>query len=131
MKKKLYFSANQQYLSSRQQQNKQQQMSYVNLKDMKEQIEIDVAWLTFEEVNKHNDTTKVLDLNCLEVKDALVILFSKVHALALKVHEEYLEYCRNISFSTKTLNKNNSVVLQILCGRNHIYSFSDFIESRG
>lgn len=106
-------------------------MSYANLKDMKEQIEFDVSWLTFDEVNKFNDTTKVIDLNCLEVKDALLITFSKIHTLAVKVHEEYLEYCRNISFSNKTMNKNNSVVLQILCGRNHIYSFNDFIESRG
>ena len=74
-------------------------MNYNNLKDMKDQIEFDVAWLTFDEVNKFNDTTKVIDLNCLEVKDALVVTFSKIHAVALKVHEQYLENCRNISFA--------------------------------
>lgn len=31
-------------------------MTYSNLKDMKEQIEFDLAWLTFDEVNKFNDT---------------------------------------------------------------------------
>ena len=64
-------------------------MSYSNLKDMKEQIEFDMAWLTFDEVNKHNDTTKVIDLNCLEVKDALVIVFSSIQQVAQKVSEEY------------------------------------------
>ena len=51
-------------------------MTYGNLKDMKDQIEFDVAWLTFDEVNRYNDTSKVVDLNCLEIKDALVIVFS-------------------------------------------------------
>ena len=106
-------------------------MSYKNLKDMKDQIEFDVAWLSFDEGNKFNDTTKVIDLNCLEVKDALVITFSKIHAVALKVHEEYVKNCINISFAHRIMNKNNSVVLQILCGNNQIYSYTDFIESRG
>ena len=74
----------------------------------------------------------MIDLNCLEVKDALVVTFSKINALALKVHEEYLENCRNISFARRSnvTTKNNSVVLQILCGQNQIYSYNDFIESR-
>lgn len=56
MKKKLYNDANQQYLESKQSKNKKQVMTYSNLKDMKEQIEFDLAWLTFDEVNKFNDT---------------------------------------------------------------------------
>lgn len=90
-----------------------------------------MAWLTFDEVNKFNDTTKVIDLNSLEVKDALVVTFSKIHAVALKVHEEYIKNCINVSFANRSMNKNNSVVLQILCGNNQIYSYKDFIESRG
>ena len=78
MKKKLYNDANQQYLESKQSKNKKNVMTYSNLKDMKEQIEFDLAWLTFDEVNKYNDTQKVIDLNCLEIKDALVIVFSSI-----------------------------------------------------
>lgn len=82
MKKKLYLEANQQYLQSKQSTNKKHVMSYGNLKDMKDQIEFDVAWLTFDEVNKHNDTSKIIDLTCLEIKDALVIVFSQIQEVA-------------------------------------------------
>ena len=64
-------------------------MDYRNLKDMKEQIEFDIAWLTFDQVNKYNDTTKVIDINCLYTKDALVIVFSKIMELAQIVHDDH------------------------------------------
>lgn len=56
---------------------------------MKSQIDYDVAWQTFDEVNKYNDTYKVFDLNCLETTEALSIMTAKLLDLAQKVNQKY------------------------------------------
>lgn len=37
------------------------------------EINYDVAWMIFDEVNKENDTLSLIDLSCLSVFDAQAI----------------------------------------------------------
>jgi hypothetical protein len=57
-----------------------------------------------------------MDLNCLEPVDAQQILKTKIFENALVIYNQYTE---------KTIKKNISHVLQIICGKNH------FIEQKG
>ena len=70
MKNSLYQKSNQTYLMGRQN-KKASQITYEQLQDIKEQIDFDIAWNTFDEVNEFNDTEKLLDLNCLLPEDAI------------------------------------------------------------
>ena len=40
---------------------------------MMSQISFDIAWQIFDEVNKNNDQDQIIDLNCLEIEDAMAI----------------------------------------------------------
>ena len=40
---------------------------------MKIRIEWDVAWRIFDHVNENNDTKKHIDLNCLDINEAISI----------------------------------------------------------
>ena len=82
MKNSLYQKSNQTYLMGRQN-KKASQITYDQLQDIKEQIDFDIAWNTFDEVNEFNDTEKLLDLNCLLPEDAIQIVKTKIFEQAL------------------------------------------------
>ena len=73
---------------------------------MKSQIDYDIAWETFDEVNKYNDTYKVFDLNCLETTEAQSIMTAKLLDLAKKVNQKYKKH-----LNTSKLKKNYQVVI--------------------
>ena len=58
---------------------------------MKEQIDYDIIWQIFDEVNKYNDTDKFIDLNCLELPDAKTITYHKIYDIALLARERAQE----------------------------------------
>ena len=89
MKNSLYQKSNQTYLMGRQ--NKKAQITYDQLQDIKEQIDFDIAWNTFDEVNEFNDTEKLLDLNCLLPEDAIQIVKTKIFEQALVIYNKYNE----------------------------------------
>ena len=45
---------------------------------MKQQINYDIAWQIFDGVNKHYDTEKYIDLNCLDIIDSQAIAKQKI-----------------------------------------------------
>lgn len=90
MKNSLYQKSNQTYLESRQQ-KKADQITYEQLQDIKEQIDFDIAWNTFDEVNQFNDTEKLLDLNCLVPDDAVQIVKTKIFEQALVIYNKFNE----------------------------------------
>jgi len=45
---------------------------------MKQQINYDIAWQTFDEVNKYYDIGRHIDLNCLDLIDAQAITKQKI-----------------------------------------------------
>jgi hypothetical protein len=54
---------------------------------MKLQIDFDIAWQIFDEVNLNNDTDKLVDLNCLLPDDAKAILKQKIYDAAILLKE--------------------------------------------
>ena len=52
---------------------KEDRISKRKYQEMKVRIEWDVAWRIFDHVNEDNDTLKHIDLNCLDVNEALSI----------------------------------------------------------
>ena len=55
---------------------------------MKQQINYDIAWQIFDEVNQSNDPDKYIDLNCLELSDAKAITKQKIYDVALLKREQ-------------------------------------------
>lgn len=54
---------------------------------MKQQINYDIAWQIFDEVNQYNDTDKFIDLACLEINDARAITKQKIYDVGLLLRE--------------------------------------------
>lgn len=48
----------------------EERISEKRYQEMKIRIEWDVAWKIFDHVNENNDTSKVIDLNCLDINEA-------------------------------------------------------------
>lgn len=61
-----------------------------------------MAWLTFDKINQYNDTTKVVDLNCLEIKDALNIVYAKIHEVAQIVSDKFNEGLKHMTFAQRS-----------------------------
>ena len=64
--------AQQQYQDS-QKGRPEEKISYSRYQEMKIRIEWDVAWRIFDHVNENNDTNKHIDLNCLDINEAISI----------------------------------------------------------
>lgn len=82
---------------------------------MKQEAHWDIAWQIFDEVNKENDTERFIDLNCLELEDALAITKQKIYDAAQSKSE---------SFNSKQSYTDNSV-LSILTSKHHLVPLSD------
>lgn len=57
-------------------------------KDQIMEINYDVAWMIFDEVNKENDTLSLIDLSCLSVFDAQAITKQKIYDLGMFIREQ-------------------------------------------
>ena len=84
---------------------------------MKQQINYDIAWQIFDEVNQYNDTDKFIDLNCLELSDARAITKQKIYDVALLLKENKASQAQfDGPFESKNLKTQNVIILTILCG---------------
>ena len=63
---------------------------------MLQQINYDVAWQIFDDVNENNDTEKVVDLNCLDVMDAQAITKQKIYDLGKLIREMHEQMQINV-----------------------------------
>ena len=52
------------------------------METIRKRIKQDVAWRIFDEVNRDNDTHKIIDLSCLDHEDAVNIARRKIHEMA-------------------------------------------------
>ena len=52
---------------------------------MKIRIEWDVAWRIFDHVNENNDSKKHIDLNCLDINEAISITKQQIYDVAQKL----------------------------------------------
>ena len=48
-------------------------MTYEQYQDQKNEIHWDVQWQLFDKVNEKHDTVKYIDLNCIQLEDAIAI----------------------------------------------------------
>ena len=79
---------------------------------MKQQINYDIAWQTFDEVNKFFDVDKFVDLNCLDLIDAQAILKQKIYDVAMLLQES--------TPMGQEKNWDGNRVLIVQCGDNHL-----------
>ena len=61
------------YQASKYKTNVDEKITYEQYQEMKQQINYDIAWQIFDEVNQSNDPDKFIDLNCLDLADAKAI----------------------------------------------------------
>ena len=64
-------------------------MSQQQYEDARQEIHWDIAWQIFDECNEFNDTEQHIDLNCLEVDDAIAITKQKIYDLATIAQKEF------------------------------------------
>ena len=78
--------------------------------DARQEIHWDIAWQIFDECNEFNDTEQHIDLNCLEVDDAIAITKQKVFDLASIAQKEF---------------PRRNYILNILCSDDMMVKISD------
>ena len=71
--------------------NNEEQITYEQYQEMKQQINYDIAWQIFDEVNQSNDPDYYIDLNCLDLPDAKAITKQKIYDVALLARERRQE----------------------------------------
>ena len=64
---------------------------------MKIRIEWDVAWRIFDHVNENNDTQKHIDLNCLDVNEAMSIAKQQIYEIASNLEPSGHAFCGGCS----------------------------------
>ena len=85
-------------------------------------IEWDVAWQVFDEVNENNDITKHIDLNCLDINEAVNITKQQILQIAKDTKQYEPGFCCN---GTETGVDHE--VLSIKCAEDHLVEGSNEI----
>ena len=62
-------------------------MTLDQLKEMRIRIEWDIAWQIFDKVNEKNDILKNIDLNCLDVNEAIYIMKEQIRETAKELSQ--------------------------------------------
>ena len=65
----------------------EEKITFEQYQEMKQQINYDIAWQIFDEVNQYNDTDKFIDLSCLNIDDAKAITKQKIYDVGLLLRE--------------------------------------------
>ena len=94
--------------------------------EMKLRIEWDIAWRIFDHVNENNNTKKDIDLNCLDINEAISITKQTIYDIALDLSEKQQGYmsslfCMNSSGDNRDRKKKSDLhqVLSIKCADDH------------
>ena len=85
-------------------------MSPQQYQEARQEIHWDIAWQVFDEVNEYNDVEKFIDLNCIEVEEAIAICKQKLFDVAQQVRKQY---------------QGQDQVLNILCSELHMENVID------
>ena len=85
------------------------------------QINFDIAWNIFDEVNENNDTCMLIDLSCLELIDAQAVTKQKIYELAQEMAECQANHC----------DSEDDKVLCVVCSEDHFYKKTDSATSSG
>lgn len=63
----------------------EEKIRMAEFQEQKMRIEWDVAWRIFDHVNENNDTTRQVDLHCLDVFEAESIAKQQIHESARRL----------------------------------------------
>jgi len=66
----------------------EEKLKHAEFQEMKMRIEWDVAWRIFDHVNEDNDTSRHIDLHCLDVNEAESISKQQIYECARNVQNE-------------------------------------------
>ena len=93
---------------------------------MKIRIQWDVAWRIFDHVNENNDTSHIIDLNCLDIDEAQNIAKQCIIEVAQKKFSNKTYgtslLCMGSTASGYNGNNGKHHLLSILCASDH-YAF--------
>ena len=67
--------------------NNEEKITFEQFQEMKQQINYDIAWQIFDEVNANVDVDRYVDLNCLDLIDAKATTKQKVYDCAVLARE--------------------------------------------
>ena len=104
-------------------------------------IEWDIAWSIFDHVNQGNDKHKDIDLNCLDVNEAITITKQTICDIAKELKQKQAEYMGNLFAKLTSIDeleefkKNNkaqeySQILSIKCADDHFQTIDKFKQLR-
>ena len=84
------------------------EMNYEQFQESKQEAHWDIAWQIFDEVNQNLNQEQNIDLNCLELEDALAITKQKIYDVANEAqkHAKQQYYILNILVSPLHIYKN-------------------------
>lgn len=68
-------------------QNQPNGIQYEEYQDMIAQINYDIAWQIFDEVNEQNNTEQLIDLSCLDGPDATAICKQVIYDAGIAIRE--------------------------------------------
>ena len=60
----------------------------MHYQEMRIRIEWDIAWRIFDHVNENNNTKKDIDLNCLDINEAISITKQTIYDIARDLSEK-------------------------------------------
>lgn len=89
-----------------------EQVSDEQYEEIMLQINYDIAWQIFDEVNQMNDTFVLIDLTCLDTMDAQAVTKQKIYDLAQVVQQETQDH---------NIPGMNDHVLCVVCTDEHFY----------
>ena len=113
--------ANKEYYQSKNSPNDNERIGYDQFQEMLQQINYDVAWQIFDEVNEYNDVEQIVDLNCLDIMDAQAITKQKIYDLGKSIRDRNPHFNPHYSSEPFELDQ----VLCITCGENHMVKIED------
>ena len=91
---------------------------------MKIRIEWDVAWRIFDHVNENNDSKKHIDLNCLDINEAISITKQQIYdgAQKLKPLTKKKGLFASCSGEAQLMEGKDYQVLSVQCADDHFVS---------
>ena len=86
VRENLQLEVDKEYQNCRYKKN-EEKITFEQFQEMKQQINYDIAWQIFDEVNQNVDVDRYIDLNCLDLIDAKAIANQKIYDCAVLIRE--------------------------------------------
>ena len=119
--------ANKEYYESIKIPNNPDIITYDQFQDILQQINYDIAWQIFDEVNEHNNIEQIIDLNCLDIYDGIALTKQKIYDLAESIAQNGT-MGRMLDHEFRQFD--NDLILIVVCADEHIQQVKDEYTGR-